>query len=63
MTNSQIYIGAIVLGILALVVGILLLANIFGTHHTLPYIVLVVGAILVIVGIVGMVVMRRKGSA
>ncbi len=63
MTNSKIYIGAIVLGVLALVVGILLFANIFGTHHTLPYIFLVVGAILVIVGIVGMVVMRRKGPA
>ena len=62
MTNSQIYIGAIVLGVLALVVGILLLANIFGTHHTLPYIALVGGAILVIVGIGGMVVMRRRGS-
>jgi uncharacterized membrane protein HdeD (DUF308 family) len=61
MRNSQLYIGAIVLGVLALVVGVMLLANLFGTHHTLPYIVLVVGAVLVIVGVVGMVVTRRRG--
>jgi uncharacterized membrane protein HdeD (DUF308 family) len=61
MKNSQFYIAAIVLGVLALVVGLLFLANLFGTHHTLPYITLAVGAVLVIVGVVGMVVMRRKG--
>jgi uncharacterized membrane protein HdeD (DUF308 family) len=62
MKNSQLYIGAIVLGVLALVVGLLFLANLFGTHHTLPYIALVVGAVLIIVGVVGMVVMKRKGQ-
>jgi uncharacterized membrane protein HdeD (DUF308 family) len=61
MRNSQLYIGAIVLGVLALVVGFLLLANLFGAHHTLPYIALAVGAVLVIVGVVGMVVTRRRG--
>lgn len=60
MRNSQLYVGAIVLGVLALIVGVLLLANIFGTHHTLPYIVLVVGAILVIAGIVGMFSTRSR---
>jgi uncharacterized membrane protein HdeD (DUF308 family) len=62
MKNSRLYIGAIVLGVLALVVGLLFLANLFGTHHTLPYIALAVGAVLIIVGVVGMVVMRRKGQ-
>ena len=62
MKNSQLYIGAIVLGVLALVVGLLFLANLFGTHHTLPYIALVVGAVLIIVGVVRMVVMKRKGQ-
>jgi uncharacterized membrane protein HdeD (DUF308 family) len=61
MRNSQLYIGAIVLGVLALVVGLLLLANLFGAHHTLPYIALVVGAVLVIIGVAGMVVTRRRG--
>ena len=62
MKNSQLYIGAIVLGVLALVVGFMFLANLFGTHHILPYIALAVGAVLIIVGVVGMVVMRRKGQ-
>jgi uncharacterized membrane protein HdeD (DUF308 family) len=62
MRNSQLYIGAIVLGVLALVVGLLLLANLFGVHHTLPYIALAVGAVLVIVGVAGMVVTRRRGQ-
>jgi uncharacterized membrane protein HdeD (DUF308 family) len=62
MRNNQVYIGAIVIGVLALIVGIMLLANIFGTHHTLPYIVLVVGAILVIAGIVGMFGSRSRST-
>ena len=61
MRNTQLYIGAIVLGVLALIVGVMLLANMFGPHHTLPYIVLVVGAILVIVGLVGMFGTRSRG--
>ena len=64
MTNSRIYLGAIVLGVLGLLVGLLFLAtSIFGTHHTIPYIALAVGAILVIAGIIGMVVMRGRGPA
>jgi hypothetical protein len=59
MKNSQIYIGAIVLGVLALIVGAISFTGVLGTHHTLPYIALVVGAILVIIGAVGMVVVRR----
>ena len=58
--NSQLSTGAIGLGVIVLIIGILLLAGIFGAHHTLPYIVLVVGAILVIVGIIGMATTRRR---
>ena len=60
MQTSQLYTGAIGLGVIVLIIGILLVAGIFGTHHTLPYIVLVVGAILVIIGIVGMATTRRR---
>ncbi|HLQ30588.1 MAG TPA: hypothetical protein VK140_15250 [Ktedonobacteraceae bacterium] len=59
MKNSQIYIGAIVLGVLALIVGAISFTSVLGVHHTLPYIALAVGAILVIIGAVGMVVVRR----
>lgn len=64
MKNTQLYIGAIVLGVLALVVGALYLANILlGYHPTRAYIAFGVGAILLLIGIVGMVVSRPKGPA
>ena len=61
MRNSQLYVSVVVLGVIALVLGVLLLAKVFGEHHTLPYIVLVVGAILVILGVVGMFGTRSRG--
>jgi uncharacterized membrane protein HdeD (DUF308 family) len=60
MRNNQLYVSVIVLGVVVLIVGVLLLAKVFGEHHTLPYIALVVGAILVIVGIVGMLGARSR---
>ena len=60
MKNSQLYVSVIVIGVLVLVVGVLLLAKVFGEHHTLPYIALVVGAILVIAGVVGIVTTRSR---
>jgi len=64
MKNTQLYRGAIVLGVLALVVGALYLANILlGYHPTRAYIAFGVGAILLLIGIVGMVVSRPKGPA
>ena len=64
MKNTQLYIGAIVLGVLALVVGALYLANILlGYHPTRAYVAIAVGAILLIIGIAGMVVSRPKGPA
>jgi uncharacterized membrane protein HdeD (DUF308 family) len=63
MKNLQLYVGAIVLGVLALIVGILFLANVFGTHPTRAYVAIAVGAILLIIGIAGMVVSRPKDQA
>ncbi len=64
MKNLQLYVGAIVLGVLALIVGVLYLANIFlGYHPTRAYVALGVGVLLLLIGIVGMVVSRPKGQA
>ena len=62
MKNSQLYIVAIVLGVIALIVGAISFTGAMGTHHTLPYIALALGAILVIIGAVGMVMVRRTSS-
>ena len=64
MKNLQLYVGAIVLGVLALVVGVFYLVNILlGTHPTRAYVAIAVGAILLIIGIAGMVVSRPKDQA
>ncbi len=64
MKNLQLYVSAIVLGVLALVVGVFYLANILiGYHPTRAYVAIGVGAILLIIGIAGMVVSRPKGPA
>ena len=60
---SQFFLGLIVLGLLALVIGILLFAHLFGTHHLLPPLALAAGAILIIGGVVGMMVAKRKSPA
>jgi len=53
-----------VLGVLALVVGVFYLANILlGYHPTRAYVAIAVGAILLIIGIAGMVVSRPKDQA
>ncbi len=59
--NYRLYIGAIVLGVLALIVGVLYLVNVLGYHPTRAYIALGVGVILVIIGVVGMVVRKPRG--
>jgi uncharacterized membrane protein HdeD (DUF308 family) len=64
MKNLQLYVGAIVLGVLALVVGVFYLVNILlGYHPTRAYVAIAVGAILLIIGIAGMVVSRPKDQA
>lgn len=62
MKNSQLYIAAIVLGVIALIVAILFFANVLGTHHLLPYVALIVGIVLILIGVGGMV-MRSRGPA
>jgi hypothetical protein len=64
MKNLQLYVGAIVLGVLALIVSVFYLVNILlGYHPTRAYVAIAVGAILLIIGIAGMVVSRPKGPA
>jgi uncharacterized membrane protein HdeD (DUF308 family) len=64
MKNLQLYVGAIVLGVLALIVGVFYLVNILlGYHPTRAYVAIAVGAILLIIGIAGMVVSTPKGPA
>jgi uncharacterized membrane protein HdeD (DUF308 family) len=64
MKNLQLYVGAIVLGVLALIVGVFYLVNILlGYHPTRAYVAIAVGAILLIIGIAGMVVSRPKDQA
>jgi ABC-type enterochelin transport system permease subunit len=59
MKNSEISLGLVVLGVVVLLLGRLLLANVFGAHHTLAYIVLAVGGFFVIGG-VGLLVVRGR---
>ena len=61
MRNAMLYYGAIVLGIIAIVVGVLYQANILlGYHPSRSYVSFAIGAILLIVGIAGVFVMRPK---
>jgi hypothetical protein len=61
MNNTAAFIGAIVLGIVALVVGYLYNANLYiGYHPSRAYAAWAVGAVLIIVGIVGIVMARRR---
>ena len=61
MRNATLYYGAIVLGIIAIVVGVLYQANIIlGYHPSRSYLAFGIGAILLIVGIVGVFYIRSK---
>lgn len=60
MGNRAIYYGAIVIGIIIGIIGILWEANIaIGYHPTRGPVAIAVGVILIIIGIVGMVMARR----
>jgi hypothetical protein len=63
MRSNWLYIGVIVLGVLALVLGVMYLANILGYHPTRAYVALGAGVILIIIGVVGMIMSRSRGSA
>ena len=61
MRNATLYYGAIVLGIIAIVVGVLYQANIIlGYHPSRSYLAFAIGAILLIAGIVGVFYIRSK---
>lgn len=60
MRNRAIYYGAIIIGIIALIIGILYTAGVFGLHPVRGPIILAVGAILVIIGIIGMFMARSR---
>jgi hypothetical protein len=63
MTNPTTYYGAIVLGILAIIAGVMMLNNfILGYHVKLGYGGIGIGVILVIIGIVGMFMVRSRAS-
>lgn len=63
MKNPALFIGAIVLGVIALIIGILYQAQVLGLHPTRAIAAFVIGIILLIIGIAGMVVGRRGGPA
>ena len=61
MRNLQLYIAAIVLGVLALIVGVLYISGAgLGYHPARGYVGLGAGVILLIIGIVGMVIRPRE---
>ena len=63
MKNSMLYVGVIVVGVIALIIGVLYLANVFGDHPTRAYVALGAGVVLVIIGIGGMMMARTRGPA
>ena len=60
MKNPMVYYAAIGLGIVALAAGGILVAT--ATHHTISTAAFIVGAVLVIGGIVGWFVMKPKAA-
>lgn len=61
MGNRAIYYGAIVIGIIIGILGILWEANIaIGYHPTRGPVAIAVGVILIIIGIVGMILSRSR---
>src|SRR2546421_241897 len=63
MKNSMLYVGVIVVGVIALIIGVLYLANVFGDHPTRAYVALGAGVVLVIIGIGGMMMSRSASSS
>ena len=60
MRNSTLYVAIIVVGIIALVIGVLFQVQVLGYHPTRAIVVIAVGVILLIFGIVGMMMTRNR---
>ncbi len=60
MRNSTRYVAISVIGIIALVVGVLYQVRAFGYYPTRAIVLMAVGAILLIFGIASMVVTRNR---
>jgi hypothetical protein len=60
MRNSTRYVAIIVIGIIALVMGVLFQMQVLGYHPTRAIVVIAVGVILLIFGIAGMMVTRNR---
>jgi hypothetical protein len=63
MRNPQLYIAGFVLGVIAVILGVLYLMNALGHHPLRAYVALAVGIILLIIGAVGMLAGRPKRQA
>jgi hypothetical protein len=63
MKNPILFYAVIALGVIALVIGGIYQSNVLGDHHTRALGFLILGAVFVVVGVVGMFVMRQKASA
>ena len=60
MRNSTRYVAIIVIGIIALVVGVLFQVQVLGYYPTRAIVGIAVGVILLIFGIAGMMVTRNR---
>ena len=61
MRNSMLYLAIIVIGIIALIIGVLYQVNALGNHPTRAIAGIAAGIILIIIGIAGMMVTRNRG--
>jgi len=62
MQNAWIFILALILGIIAILAGIFYEANILlGSHPARAIAAFIIGALLLLIGIAGLVVGRRRG--
>ena len=63
MKNSRLFQGAILLGVLALIVGLLYQFNVLGTPLLRATVAITVGAILVVIGLAGLILGRARDRA
>ena len=60
MRNSTRYVAIMVIGLIALILGVLFQEQVLGYHPTRALVVMAVGVILLIVGSAGMIVTRNR---